>query len=60
MPGKATLSLSSENKVIKTAEFQVAQLGDIMQFPTDMFDDKKAPAKALFVPETGAVLEIIQ
>lgn len=60
VPGKIALTLTSENKTIGSLEFQVAQLGEVMQFPTDMFDDKKAPAKAVFVPETGAILEVIQ
>lgn len=60
MPGKATLTLTSENKTLKSGEFQFAQLGEVFQFPTDMFDDKKNPAKAIFVPETGAVLEVLQ
>jgi hypothetical protein len=58
-PGKMQLTVSSENKQLATLEFQVAQLGEVMQFPTDMFDDKKSPAQAVFSPETGAVLEII-
>lgn len=60
MPGKIAVTLTSENKTIGSLEFQAAQLGEVMQFPTDMFDDKKAPAKAVFVPETGAILEVIQ
>ena len=59
-PGKMQLTLSSENKTLTSLEFQVAQLGEVMQFPSDMFDDKKAPAKAIFSPETGAVLEVVQ
>jgi hypothetical protein len=58
-PGKMQLTVTSESKQLATLEFQVAQLGEVMQFPSDMFDDKKAPAKAVFSPETGAVLEII-
>ncbi|MGL4292601.1 MAG: DUF4831 family protein [Bacteroidales bacterium] len=60
VPGKAELTLSAENKTWKSQEFSIAQLGEVMQFPTDMFDDKKAPAKAVFVPETGAVSQIVQ
>lgn len=60
MPGKISATLTSENKTLANVEFAVAQLGEIVQFPTDMFDDKKAPAKAVFTPETGAVLEVIQ
>ncbi|MEG2179455.1 MAG: DUF4831 family protein [Bacteroidales bacterium] len=60
LPGKVELTLSADNKTLKSMEFAVAQYGDIIQFPTDMFDDKKAPAKAVFVPETGAILEVIQ
>ncbi|MEG1903983.1 MAG: DUF4831 family protein, partial [Bacteroidales bacterium] len=60
LPGKVELTLSADNKTLKSMEFAVAQYGDIIQFPTDMFDDKKAPAKAVFIPETGAILEVIQ
>ena len=60
VPGKAEIAISSGNKVIKQQEMQFAQFGEVVQFPTNMFDDKKAPAKAQFNPETGAALEIVQ
>ena len=60
VPGKVKLTISTQNKTLTSAEFGVAQFGYNMQFPTNMFDDKKAPAKAIFSPETGAILEILQ
>lgn len=60
MPGKGSFTLTSGSKTIAEQEFQVAQLGEIYQFPANMFDDKKAPAKALFEPTTGGVSKVIQ
>ncbi len=60
VPGKGTVTISSGSKVLKKQEVQVAQLGEIFQFPANMFDDKKEPAKAQFNPVTGAIEEILQ
>lgn len=60
VPGKGVVTLTSGNKELKRAEIQVAQLGEVFQFPINMFDDKKVPAKGQFNPVTGGIEEIIQ
>ena len=60
VPGTMTIELSSNNKIVKSKEIEVAQFGEIMQLPKSTFDNKKTTAKAVFIPETGAILEITQ
>ncbi len=59
IPGRMTLDITSANKLVYTMETTIAQLGEIMQMPKTTFDNKKGAAKAFFIPETGAVLELI-
>ncbi|MDO5570610.1 MAG: DUF4831 family protein [Bacteroidales bacterium] len=60
LPGKAKVNILSGNKSLAESEIQVAQLGSVYQFPSNIFDDKKMPAKALFNPISGGIIEVIQ
>ncbi|MEG1616359.1 MAG: DUF4831 family protein [Bacteroidales bacterium] len=60
VPGKGVVSLVSGTKTLAEQEIQIAQLGETYQFPTNLFDDKKAPAKAILNPISGAVQEVVQ
>lgn len=59
-PGKVAVSLIYNNKKLKNSVLQISQLGDIKQLPANIFDDKKAPAKATFNPDTGALINLTQ
>ena len=59
IPGRMTLDVTSANKLVYRMETAIAQLGEIMQMPKETFNNKKEAAKAIFVPETGAILELI-
>ncbi len=60
VPGTMKIELSSNNKIVKVKDIEVSQLGEIMQLPKSTFDNKKTTAKAIFSPETGAIIEITQ
>ncbi len=60
VPGTMKIEVSSNNKIVESKEIEVSQLGEIMQLPKSTFDNKKTTAKAIFNPETGAILEITQ
>lgn len=60
VPGKGIVTISSGNKTLAESTLQIAQLGNTHQLPANLFDDKKIPAKAVFNPITGAVIEIVQ
>ena len=46
--------------VIQQLEEQITQFGTREGLAPVMFEDKKAPVKVLFYPETGAIKQIIQ
>lgn len=56
IPGKATVSISYENRTYAKDEFPIAQLGVVFGLDATLFSDKKAPVKATFDPTTGALL----
>lgn len=60
VPGKATVSLVTDNKVLYKGEVQVTQFGSRESLAPVMFEDKKAPVKVYFYPETGALKQIVQ
>ncbi|MDL2208832.1 DUF4831 family protein, partial [Parabacteroides sp. OttesenSCG-928-O15] len=60
MPGKASVEILTNQKTLFKGEVQVTQFGSIESLAAVMFEDKKAPVKVLFYPETGAIKQIIQ
>jgi len=60
IPGKGEATLSYENKSLLNQEFTMTQFGIQANFPTNLFNDKKAPAKVILNPETGAIIRIMQ
>lgn len=60
IPGKAAVTITEGNKTLYKGEVQVAQFGTQEGLAPVMFEDKKAPVKVYFYPETGALKQIIQ
>ncbi len=60
IPGKGSVTLTYENKPLLEEEFTFTQFGIQANFPTDLFNNKKAPAKVIFNPETGAIIRMMQ
>jgi hypothetical protein len=60
VPGKAQVEIRSGQKTCYKGEVQVAQFGTTESLAPVLFEDKKAPVKILFYPETGAIKQIIQ
>jgi len=60
VPGKASVNISMENKTYFKGEVQVVQFGTKESLAPSMLEDKKAPVKVYFYPETGAIKQIIQ
>jgi hypothetical protein len=60
VPGKATIDISLNKKSLYKGEAQITQFGSHEGLAPVMFEDKKAPVKVLFYPETGAIKQIIQ
>lgn len=58
IPGKARVEIRTGEKKIAGNEIQVSQFGTIFAFPSDLFDNKKAPAQVTFYPETGAIRQL--
>ena len=47
-------------KTLYKGEAQITKFGTREGLAPVMFEDKKAPVKVLFYPETGAIKQIIQ
>ena len=60
LPGKATIEIKMNNKTLYQGEHQVTQFGSQESLAPSMFEDKKAPVKVYFYPQTGAIKQIIQ
>ena len=60
VPGKAGIEISMNKKSLFKGEAQITQFGTREGLAPVMFEDKKAPVKVLFYPETGAIKQIIQ
>lgn len=60
VPGKASVELFTSKKTLYKGEVQVTEFGTQEALAPVMFEDKKAPVKVLFYPETGAIKQIIQ
>lgn len=60
VPGKANVEISMNRKTLCKGEVQITQFGTQEGLAPVMFEDKKAPVKVYFYPETGAIKQIIQ
>lgn len=60
VPGKAAIEISMNKKTLYKGEAQITQFGTREGLAPVMFEDKKAPVKVYFYPETGAIKQIIQ
>ncbi len=60
VPGKANARIDMGNQQLYRGEVQVVQFGSHEALAPVMFEDKKAPIKVVFYPETGAIKQIIQ
>jgi hypothetical protein len=60
LPGKATVEIFYGINSLYKNTFQVVQFGSKQILAPSLFDDKKAPVKVYFYPQTGAVKQIIQ
>ncbi len=60
VPGKAAIEISMNKKTLYKGEAQITQFGTQEGLAPVMFEDKKAPVKVFFYPETGAIKQIIQ
>lgn len=60
IPGKAAIEISLNKKTLYKGEAQITQFGTREGLAPVMFEDKKAPVKVYFYPETGSIKQIIQ
>lgn len=60
LPGKASVEVVMNKRTLYKGEVQVTQFGTQEGLAPVMFEDKKAPVKVYFYPETGAIKQIIQ
>lgn len=60
VPGKASIEINMNKKSLYKGEAQITQFGTREGLAPVMFEDKKAPVKVFFYPETGAIKQIIQ
>ncbi len=60
VPGKARIELFTSRKTLYKGEAQITEFGTREALAPIMFEDKKAPVKVYFYPETGAIKQIIQ
>jgi hypothetical protein len=60
VPGKASVEIFSGTNSLYKNTVQIAQFGNKQILATSLFNDKKAPMKVYFYPNTGAIKQIIQ
>ncbi|MDD2798379.1 MAG: DUF4831 family protein [Bacteroidales bacterium] len=60
IPGKGKVTISRNNNQLFEQEFTFTQFGIQANFPVDLFTRKKAPAKAILHPITGAIVSLMQ
>ena len=60
VPGKAEATIEMGDERLYRGEVQVVQFGTHEALAPVIFEDKKAPVKITFYPETGAIKQIIQ
>jgi len=60
VPGKASVEILFGTNSLYKNTLQIAQFGNRQILATSLFEDKKAPVKIYFYPNTGAIKQIIQ
>jgi hypothetical protein len=60
VPGKASIEISMNKKTLYKGKALITQFDTRKGLAPVMFEDKKAPVKIYFYPETGAIKQIIQ
>ncbi|MDR1719442.1 MAG: DUF4831 family protein [Dysgonamonadaceae bacterium] len=60
VPGKAFVEVNFGTQSLYKGEIQIVQFGTVQTLATALFDDKKAPIKVTFYPNTGAIRQITQ
>lgn len=60
VPGKADITISMNQKNLCKGSYQITQFGTQEGLAPVLLEDKKAPVKVFFYPETGAIKQIIQ
>ncbi|MCC8132171.1 MAG: DUF4831 family protein [Tannerellaceae bacterium] len=60
IPGKASVEILMNKNTLYKGEVQIVQFGSKEGLAPVMFEDKRAPVKVYFYPETGAIRQIIQ
>ncbi len=60
VPGKASIEIISGTQTVHSGEILISQFGETQTLLPNIFEDKKAPVKILFYPETGALKQVIQ
>ena len=60
VPGKAEVEILFDKKSLFKGDVMVTQFGYREELTPVMLEDKKAPVKVYFYPETGAIKQIIQ
>ncbi|MCD8264274.1 MAG: DUF4831 family protein [Tannerellaceae bacterium] len=60
VPGKAAVEILMNKKTLYKGDVQITQFGTREGLAPVMFEDKRAPVKVYFYPETGALKQIIQ
>ena len=60
VPGKASVEILFGTNSLYKNTLQIAQFGNRQILATSLFEDKKAPVKIYFYPNTGAIKQILQ
>lgn len=60
IPGKANLEISLNKQMLFKGEVLIAQFGSQEALAPVILEDKRAPVKVFFYPETGSIKQIIQ
>jgi hypothetical protein len=60
IPGKAVVDIQMNKQTLYRGDVQIVQFGSQEGLASVMFEDKKAPVRVYFHPETGALKQIIQ
>ncbi|MFZ4456504.1 MAG: DUF4831 family protein [Bacteroidales bacterium] len=60
IPGKGEVKISYYGKVLFETEQPFTQFGIQTNFPAELFTRKKAPAKVIIHPNTGAIVSLMQ
>jgi hypothetical protein len=60
IPGKGEVKISYLGKLLFELEQPFTQFGIQANFPAELFTRKKAPAKVILHPDTGAIVSVIQ